>query len=187
MGHAVGFKQSVGHGFVHAHCACQHAAAHVRDAGQLQQALHRAVLAPQAMEHRDDHIHMHLFHMAFRSEQDHAMVSAVRADDAGHIACQLFPAAIGHLGCSGLGVQPAALLGDAHGKRLIFFAIDVVDEVAHRNAADLVLAGHTAKQQDDAHFFRLHDISLLFIKPHEAGRVLTGKMPFWLIIQYLCA
>ena len=40
----------------------------------------RAVLAPQAMEHRDDHIHMHLFHMAFRSEQDHAMVGAVRAD-----------------------------------------------------------------------------------------------------------
>ena len=165
MGHTVGLEQSIGHGFVHAHRACQHAAAHVGDAGQLQQALHRAILAPQAVQHRDDHIHMHFFHMAFRGEQDHAVVGAVRTDDAGHVACQLFPAAIGHLGGRGLGVQPAALLGDAHSEHLIFFTVNVVDEVAHRNAADLVLAGHTAEQQHNAHFFRLHDNSLLFTKP----------------------
>ncbi len=83
----------------------------------------------------------------------------------GHVACQLFPAAIGHLGGRGFGVQPAALLGDDHSEHLIFFTVNVVDEVAHRNAADLVLAGHTAEQQHNAHFFRLHDNSLLFIKP----------------------
>ena len=36
------------------------------------------------------------------------MVGAVRTDDAGHVACQLFPAAIGHLGGRGLGVQPVS-------------------------------------------------------------------------------
>ena len=166
MGDAGGVEQGVGHRLIHADGAGQNAAAHVGDAGQLQQALHRAILAPQAMEHRDDHIHMHFFHMAFRGEQDHAMVGAVRADHAGHIAGQLFPAAVGHLLRRGLGVEPAALLGDAHGEHLVFAAVDVADKVAHRDTADLMFAGHTAKQQRHAHFIcRLHDISLLFIKP----------------------
>ena len=187
MGHAVGLEQGVGHRLIHAHRACQHAAAHIRDAGQLQQALHGAVLAPQAVQHRDDHINVQLFHMTFRREQDHAVVGTVRADDAGHVAGQFFPAAVGHLGCGGLGVQPAALFGDAHSEHLIFFTINVVDKIAHRNTADFVLTGHTAEQQGNAHFLRLHDNSLLFIKPHDAGRVQPVKMPFWLIIQYLCA
>ena len=166
MGHAVGLEQGVGYSFIHAHRACQHAAAHIGDACQLQQTLHRAVLAPQAVQHRDHHVKVHLFHPAVRGEQDHAVVGAVRADHAGHIAGQLFPAAIGHLLRRGLGVEPAALLGDAHGEHLVFAAVDVADKVAHRDTADLMFAGHTAKQQSYAHFIcRLHDISLLFIKP----------------------
>ena len=125
-----------------------------------------AILAPQAVEHRDHHVKVHLFHPAVRGKQDHAVVGAVRADHAGHIAGQLFPAAVGHLLCRGLGVEPAALLGDAHGEHLVFAAVDVADKVAHRDTADLMFAGHTAKQQRHAHFIcRLHDISLLFIKP----------------------
>ena len=166
VGHTVGLKQGVGHSLVHAHRACQHAAAHISDACQLQQTLHGAVLAPQAVEHRDHHVKVHLFHPAVRGKQDHAVVGAVRADHAGHIAGQLFPAAIGHLFRRGLGIEPAALLGDAHGEHLVFAAVDVADKVAHRDTADLMFAGHTAKQQSHAHFIcRLHDISLLFIKP----------------------
>ena len=164
MGHTVGLEQSIGHGFVHAHRACQHAAAHVGDAGQLQQALHRAILAPQAMEHRDDHIHMHFFHMAFRVNR--IMPWSARS---GLMTQAMLPASSSQLPSAiwrpWLGVQPAAILGDAHSEHLIFFTVNVVDEVAHRNAADLVLAGHTAEQQHNAHFFRLHDNSLLFTKP----------------------
>ena len=84
------------------------------------------------------------------------------------------------------GVEPAALLGDAHGEHLVFAAVDVADKVAHRDTADLVFAGHPAEQQRHTHFIcRLHDISLLFIKPPVKGRLQTGKMPFRFIIQYL--
>ncbi len=62
----VGLEHSVGHSLVHADRAGQNAAAHVGDAGQLQQALHGAVLAPQAVEHGDDHVHMDLLHLARR-------------------------------------------------------------------------------------------------------------------------
>ena len=65
---AGGIKQGVGHGLVHADSACQHAAAHIGDAGQLQQALHGAVLAPQAVEHRDHHVKVHLFNPAVRGK-----------------------------------------------------------------------------------------------------------------------
>ena len=115
------------------------------------------------------------------------MVGTIRADDTGHISGQLFPAAVCHLSSIGLGVEPVPCLGDADSDHFIFFTIDIVDKIAHRNAADLVFAGHTAEQQGDAHFFRLHDNSLLFIKPLKQGRIKPVKMPFWLIIQYLCA
>ena len=171
----VGFKQGVGHSLVHAGRTCQHAAAHIGDAGQLQQTLHRAVLAPQAVEHRDHHIYMDLFHMTFRREQHHAVVGAVRAEDAGHVAGQLFPAAVCHLCGSCLGIEPAALLCDAHCEHLILGTVNIVDKVSDRNTADLMLTGHTTEQQDNAQLvFRLHDHSLLFIKP-AAGRNQTGK------------
>ena len=91
------------------------------------------------------------------------MVGAVRTDDAGHVAGQFFPAAVRHLGCGGLRIEPAALLGDADRQHLILAAVNVVDKIADGNAADLVLAGHAAKQQGDAHgIFRLHaDLSYL--------------------------
>ena len=66
VGDAGGVEQGVGHCLIHADRAGQHAAAHIGDAGQLQQALHGAVLAPQAVEHRDDHIDMDLLHLARR-------------------------------------------------------------------------------------------------------------------------
>ena len=92
-----------------------------------------------------------------RGEQDHAVVGAVGADDAGHVAGQLFPAAVGHLGAGGLGAQPAALPGDAHGQHLVAGAVQVVHKGTGGHAADLVLAGHAAKQHDDTEFiFRLH-------------------------------
>ena len=157
VGNTGGIEQGVGHGLVHADSACQHAAAHIGDAGQLQQALHGAVLAPQAMERGDDHIHVQLFHLTGRGEQDHAVVGAVGADHAGHVAGQLFPAAVGHLGAGGLGAQPAALPGDAHGQHLVAGAVQVVHKGTGGHAADLVLAGHAAKQHDDTEFiFRLH-------------------------------
>ena len=157
VGDAGGVEQSVGHRLIHADGAGQNAAAHVGDTGQLQQALHRAVLAPQAVQGRDDDIHVQLFHLAGRSEQDHAVVGTVRANDTGHVAGQLFPAAVGHLGAGSLGAQPAALFGDAHGQHFVTAGVEVVNEGPGGHAADLVLAGHAAEQHDDTEFlFRLH-------------------------------
>ena len=109
------------------------------------------------MQGRDDDIHVQLFHLAGRSEQDHAVVGTVRANDTGHVAGQLFPAAVGHLGAGSLGAQPAALFGDAHGQHFVTAGVEVVNEGPGGHAADLVLAGHAAEQHDDTEFlFRLH-------------------------------
>ena len=156
MGHTVGLEQGVGYSLIHAHRACQHAAAHIGDACQLQQTLHRAVLAPQAVQHRDHHVKVHLFHPAVRGKQDHAVVGAVRAEHAGHIARQLFPAAVGHLGRGGFGVEPAAIFRDADGQQLVALTVELIHEGTGGHAADLVLTGHPAEQDDDAHFmFRI--------------------------------
>ena len=190
VGDAVGVEQGVGHCLIHADRTGQHAAAHIGDAGQLQQALHGAVLAPQAVEHRDDDIDMDLFHLACRGEQDHPVVGAVRAEHTGHVGAKLLPAAVGHLGRAGLGVEPAALFGDADGHELIAGAVDVIHERAGGDAADLVLTGHTAKQDDNAQFiFRLHNESLL----NQAGRSCTASVSCYIrgidvfIIQYIRA
>ncbi len=157
VGDAGGVEQGVGYRLIHADRACQHAAAHVGDAGQLQQTLHGAVLTPQAVERRDDHVHVELLHLPGGGEEDEAVVGTVGAEHAGHIARQLFPAAVGHLGAGSLGVQPAALLGDAHGEHFVAAAVEVVYERPGGHAADLVLAGHAAEQNDDTKFiFRLH-------------------------------
>ena len=156
MGDAGGVEHGVGDCLVHADRAGQNAAAYVGDAGQLQQALHGAVLAPQAVEHGDDHVHMDLLHLPGGGEEDKAVVGTVGAEHAGHIARQLFPAAVGHLGRVGLGVEPAALFGDADGQQLVPLAVELVHEGAGGHAADLVLAGHSAEQDDHTHFmFRI--------------------------------
>ena len=153
---AGGVEHGVGDCLVHADRAGQNAAAYVGDAGQFQQALHSAVLAPQAVEHGDDHVHMDLLHLPGGGEEDEAVVGTVGAEHAGHIARQLFPAAVGHLGRVGLGVEPAALFGDADGQQLVPLAVELVHEGAGGHAADLVLAGHSAEQDDHTHFmFRI--------------------------------
>ena len=153
---AGGVEHGVGHSLVHADRAGQNAAAYVGDAGQFQQALHGAVLAPQAVEHGDDHVHMDLLHLPGGGEEDEAVVGTVGAEHTGHIARQLFPAAVGHLGRVGLGIEPAALFGDADGQQLVPLAVELVHEGAGGHAADLVLAGHSAEQDDHTHFmFRI--------------------------------
>ena len=109
------------------------------------------------MQGGDDDIYMELFHLARGGKQDHAVVGAIRAQDTGGVAGQLFPAAVCHLGTGGLGVEPAALLGDADGQNLVTGAVQIVYKGAGGNAADLVFAGHAAEQHDDTEFiFRLH-------------------------------
>jgi len=108
------------------------------------------------MEDGDDHIGADLLHLPGGGEEDEAVVGAVGADHAGHIARQLFPAAVGHLGRGGFGVEPAAIFRDADGQQLVALAVELVHEGAGGHAADLVLTGHPAEQDDDAHFmFRI--------------------------------
>ena len=100
---------------------------------------------------------MDLLHLPGGGEEDEAVVGTVGAEHAGHIARQLFPAAVGHLGAGSLGAQPAALFGDAHGQHFVTAGVEVVNEGPGGHAADLVLAGHAAEQHDDTEFlFRLH-------------------------------
>ena len=100
--------------------------------------------------------------MAGGGEQDGAVVGAVGADGAGHIAGQLFPAAVCHLSRGGLGVQPAAIFGDADLDHFIPGGVHIVHKGACRYTADLVLTGHTAEQQRHAQragvriFFGIH-------------------------------
>ena len=180
MGDAVVGEQGVGHRFVHADRAGQDAAAHIGDAGQLQQALDGAVLAPQAVEHRHHHVDVQLFHMAGRGEQDGPVVGPVGAEHAGHIAGQVLPAAVRHLGGGGLGVQPAALLGDADLDQLIPGRVHVVGKGAGRHAADFVLAGQAAEHKGRAqrpgggirvgiHFHSLLYSSITYKEPRLQG------------------
>ena len=107
-----------------------------------------------------------------QGEEDEAVVGTVGAEHAGHIARQLFPAAVGHLGRVGLGVEPAALFGDADGQQLVPLAVELIHEGAGGHAADLVLAGHSAEQDDHTHFmFRIgqHNRSLLISGPLRAA------------------
>ena len=54
----VELEQRIGHRLVHADGAGQHAASHIGDAGQLQQALDGAVLAPEPVQGGDHYIYI---------------------------------------------------------------------------------------------------------------------------------
>ena len=77
---------------IHAHRAAQHAAAHIGQAGQLQQALYRAVLAVFAVQHGKHHVHGQAAADAvFKRHKPRQ--PAARADGRGHIAGVALPGA----------------------------------------------------------------------------------------------
>ena len=154
MGHAGSVHQGVGHRFVHADNAAQHAAAHIGNAGDLKQALDGAVLAVFAVEHRNRHIHADGLPAAVRLLFQQAVDAAVGADHAGAAGGILLPAAVRHGGGVAVVAQPTAILGDAHTDDLILFTAggnaECPDPGSRRDAADFMLAGYAAEKQRHA-------------------------------------
>ena len=156
VGHTGGIHDGVGNGFVHADSAAQHAAAHVRDAGQFKQALDGAILAVFAVHDGSADVDVDQLGLAVLQQPD-AVVGAVGAEDAGGAVGTLLPAAVGHGLGRGTTGQPAALLGDAHGEHLVSIGTGGLCQGAQpgrgRNTADLVLTGYAAEKQRNAQFF----------------------------------
>ena len=152
VGHPGGVHQRVGDGFVHADGAAQHAAAHVGDARQLEQTLDGAVLAVFAVHDGGADVDADKLGLTVLQQPD-AVIAAVGAEDAGR-AVALLPAAVGHRFGRGVTGQPAAGLGDADGKNLVFVRARLLRQRTQpcrgRYTTDLVLAGDAAKEQRDA-------------------------------------
>ena len=98
------------------------------------------------------HIPVSYTHLTVLQQPD-AVIAAVGAEDAGR-AVALLPAAVGHRFGRGVTGQPAAGLGDADGKNLVFVRAGLLRQRTQpcrgRHTADLVLTGDAAKEQCDA-------------------------------------
>ena len=152
VGDPGGVHQGVGDGLIHADGAAQHAAAHIGDAGQLKQALDRAVLAVFAVHDGCADVNVDQLRPAVL-QQPNAVVLPVRAEHAGR-AVALLPAAVGHSLGRGAAGQPAAILRDTHGENLIFVRAGLLTQCAQpgrgRHAADVMFTGNAAEEQCDA-------------------------------------
>ena len=152
-GNARCIHHTVGNDLIHAHRAAQHAAAHIGQAGQLQQALYRAVLAVFAVQHGKHHVHGQAAADAvFKRHKPRQ--PAARADGCGHIAGVALPGAAAKA-FHRAGVQiPAPVFRDAHGQHVVFFRVQIVQHAGRAHARHLVLAGRAAEQYGDFQFLQ---------------------------------
>ena len=178
VGDAVGIHQRVGHRLVHADRTAQQPAAHTGDVRQRQQALHGAVLAVFAVQHRHRRIDGQQVGFVPLPQQQ-TVVLPVGADDAGQVAGMLFPAAVRHLFRRTRKAQPPPRFCDANEGHIIFCCIQRPHPGGRRHAADLVFTGNTAEQQRHAQFFR-QTAALLMI-----NKVYPVIIPYSAAIGYI--
>ena len=118
---------------------------HIGNACHLQQALHGAVLAVFAVEHREYHIDPFPNH-AVTLEAQKAL-----APDGGNgspaVVRMVLPGAGGQQRVVvGLKEDPVTLLGDTHGEDIIFFRVQAVQHVFCRTQGHRMFRADTAKQ-----------------------------------------
>ena len=122
---------------------------HIRDAGQLQQALHSAVFAVFAVKDREDHIdHFADYTVTLEGQQ---ALATDRRD------CSLTVGGMIHPGTGrqhriilAAKIDPLAFLGDAHGEYIVLFLIDIVQNGFGRTQGNVVFRTYAAEQNANA-------------------------------------
>ena len=146
LGEPGGAGDDLGLHLVHAERGAEDARAHVRDPGQLEEALHRAVLA----------------HRAVQDRQHDDLLAGHRREDGGQrlerLADGVEPVGqlertTGERGDAGLGVHPVAAAGDADGEDVVALGVRGPEHVRRRHARHLVLGRHATEQHHQAHTF----------------------------------
>ena len=128
--------------------------AHERDVGQLEHPLHRAVLAPRAVQQRQ-HDHRHV--VADRGRDGGKRLDrgarGFQAGDATRGRRELAGPAVE--GGDGLvGADPVALARDADGLEVVAVLVDGSQHVVRRDARHLVLGRLATEQHDEANSVR---------------------------------
>ena len=159
---------------VHAHRRCQDTGADIRDVGELEQPLNRAVLAERAMQHGKDDVEAKAGHsgavVAFIGssvDRDQRFIGRVgdemRLAPGADRVRRRQPSLLDHVGCGEhrgrpVGQRPAPVLFDADGDRIVAGAIEVFEDRGGRRDRYFVLAGPAA--EDDTNAELLHRVSL---------------------------
>ena len=130
---------------IHRVRACSYAAADVRNAGQFEQTLHRAVLAADAVQHREYAVQTDNLDFSL-TEQHHAMHAAVGCENDLDLAGHALPrTALYAVRITVRAVEPLAAAGDADRIDFIFIFIQVSQNRSGRQARDVVLTRNTAE------------------------------------------
>ena len=134
-----------GQRLIHRVRACSYAAADVRNAGQFEQTLHRAVLAADAVQHRKYAVQTDNLDFSL-TEQHHAMHAAVGCQNDLDLAGHTLPrTALYAVRIAVRAVEPLAVAGDADRIDFIFIFIQVSQNRSGRQARDIVLTRNTAE------------------------------------------
>jgi hypothetical protein len=148
-----GGEEALHHVLVHPDGRPEHPGADVRDAGQLEQALDRAVLAQGAVEHREDHVDAGGAPAPHRQGR---LAAGGRVGGERHVGHRLLEP--DQAGIPGrleeerlLLEEPAARLVDAHQDGLEALAVEGLDHEARGEEGDLVLRRTPAEDDRDAH------------------------------------
>ncbi len=128
------------HVLVHAHGRADHARAHVRQAGEIEQALHRAVFAVGAVQHREDHVHALRAGCALLERHQRGDVG-IGAEHHVLARAQHFRQ---HL-LRGRTQEPSPVLGDADRHRFVFLGVQRANHRRRRHQRHFVLARTSAK------------------------------------------
>jgi len=129
---------------VHADGRPQHAGPDVGHVGELEQALHGAVLAVGAVEHRKHHVHARALQCGRRIDRHERLGARLLVHVGGR---QCFR--------SGGAQGPAPVLGDLDRDSVVAGRVEVLEDGRGRRDRYLVFAGATAVDDADAQFFHV--------------------------------
>ena len=161
---------------IHAHGACKHAAAHVRDATNLERALNGAILTALAMEDRKGHVNLKLTELTVNKlEETAASIGCAAGNQHYGSTIVLLPGTRHHIGNLARIVKPGAVAIDADQHRVEALRIERRDNVIGGFKGDIVLGGDTAEQDGDVGhgdcpLSQQHPRARLFTRPYYRHR-----------------
>ena len=137
-------EQDLHHRLVHARRRCQHAGTDIRNVGELQQALHRAVFAVGAVQHREHGIEPQCRERRVGSAGV-LVLTRRRTRLLNHLCRRRRARRL-------IGEHPPAVLRDQDRDRVVLAAIDVLENRRRRGHRDFVLPRSAAVNDPDPQF-----------------------------------
>ena len=159
--HALLLNNHLGQTLVHRAGGCRNTRADIRNMRHLQQTLNGAVLAADAVHHREHAVYMNDLRAGF-THDDETVGLSVRRQNRRNRFVVLFPRVVlDAVKVLGLNQTPSAVAGDAYRINCVFFLVYIPQNGCCRNTGNRVLGGHAAEHYHDVHF--IHKIKNLCI------------------------